>query len=274
MTTPPPRPSSVDLTVAIDHGSPCTFAVAEDFIEDSSFHGDWMSPSQMMLARLDPAALADRERRSGRDLAHLPAVRLDRPMLPGGLHRSLLRRSSAGGFEGSSALPATAVGSVVWAAYGVNRPGVGDDVSRYTSPTAGGLSSFDLHVMVRRCVGIAPGWYRYDSAAHCLRLESASPDWAGFDASFPHQQDLAGFAVCLVYVFVTGRVAFKYGARGWRFGFLDTGHSAQNALLAASSLGIASRPVGGFYDRALASVLDVDGVDEVPLHTVFLGGRG
>ena len=69
------------------------------------------------------------------------------------------------------------------------------------------------------------------------------------------------------------RTRFKYGQRGYRFALLEAGHLVQNVLLAATALDIAAVPVGGFYDRRLADVLMVDGINEAPLYVVPLGGH-
>ena len=67
------------------------------------------------------------------------------------------------------------------------------------------------------------------------------------------------------------RSRFKYGLRGYRFVLLEAGHAAQNLLLAATALGLASVPVGGFYDRELERLLQVDGVNESALYALSLG---
>jgi SagB-type dehydrogenase family enzyme len=265
-----------EFEIALDRGDPELFRLAEDFVEDTSYHRAWMSPSQFLLAQLDADDLLTRQSRSGRDMHHLPAVPLGDPSLPDGLSAWLRARRSATTFASASAISLGELSSVLWAAFGVNAPPAGSQAAplpRHTAPTAGGLASFDLHVLVDQVAGVRPGHYLFDPHRHCLREVSGSFDSGEFAAAFPHRDDLAGFCACFVYVFSTGRLAFKYGSRGWRFGFVDAGHSAQNALLAATAIGLASRPVGGFYDRDLAASLDVDGVDEVPVHAVFLGRR-
>ena len=67
------------------------------------------------------------------------------------------------------------------------------------------------------------------------------------------------------------RSRFKYGLRGYRFALLEAGHVGQNLLLAATALGLAPLPVGGFYDRERRAPAQVDGVNESALYARSLG---
>ena len=45
----------------------------------------------------------------------------------------------------------------------------------------------------------------------------------------------------------------------------------QNMVLAATSLGLTHRPIGGFYDDEVADVIGLDGVNEAPLYILPVG---
>jgi nitroreductase len=47
-------------------------------------------------------------------------------------------------------------------------------------------------------------------------------------------------------------VEAKYGARGGRFLLLEAGHVMQNLCLLSASLGLATVPLGGYFERAIA----------------------
>ena len=51
------------------------------------------------------------------------------------------------------------------------------------------------------------------------------------------------------------------------------GPRRQNILLAATALGLAAVPLGGFYDRRTDAFLGLDGVNESPLYAIALGGE-
>jgi SagB-type dehydrogenase family enzyme len=79
---------------------------------------------------------------------------------------------------------------------------------------------------------------------------------------------------CAVFLTVTAtfwRTRFKYGLRGYRFALLEAGHVVQNALFAATSLGLAAVPLAGFYDSRMDALLGLDGVEESTLYAVAIG---
>ena len=82
---------------------------------------------------------------------------------------------------------------------------------------------------------------------------------------------MAGCAALLLVAAVFGRTRFKYGLRGYRFALLEAGHVGQNVLLAATALGLAAVPLGGYYDRRTDEFLGLDGVNESTLYTVAVG---
>ena len=55
----------------------------------------------------------------------------------------------------------------------------------------------------------------------------------------------------------------KYGDRGLRFLLLEAGHLMQNLCLASASLGLATTPLGGYFEADLAQRLTLPPTDEV-----------
>lgn len=137
--------------------------------------------------------------------------------------------------------------------------GVTGDAGRGPVPSAGGLQALELYLAV-----LAPGWlpagvYHYDRAAHAL---------AGITSSFDRDLVPALFTVdggALVWLIVgdAARVTAKYGTRGLRFLLLEAGHLMQNLCLIGADTGIATVPLGGFFERPLAAVLQLPPGDEL-----------
>ena len=48
--------------------------------------------------------------------------------------------------------------------------------------------------------------------------------------------------------------------------------SIQNAVLAATELGLPALPLGGFYDRLLDRLVGADSLDEAAVHALVIGG--
>lgn len=77
-------------------------------------------------------------------------------------------------------------------------------------------------------------------------------------------------------VFITAifeRSVFKYGDRGYRFIFLEAGHVAQNMNLVCAALGLGCVNIGGFFDREIDDLLDLDGITHSTLYMLALGRK-
>ncbi|MDH7494238.1 MAG: SagB/ThcOx family dehydrogenase, partial [Candidatus Saccharicenans sp.] len=86
-----------------------------------------------------------------------------------------------------------------------------------------------------------------------------------------NQDFLAEASLVLVLTAVFERTTWKYGARGFRYIYLDAGHIAQNAALAAVSLGLGSCPVAAFFDDEINSLLGVNPARESAIYLLAVG---
>lgn len=82
---------------------------------------------------------------------------------------------------------------------------------------------------------------------------------------------LSNASVVFMFTAVMPRVTVKYGTRGHRFALLEAGHITQNLSLCAVDNGLSTLPWGGFYDDAIADLMNIDNVDEIILHCMALG---
>lgn len=144
-------------------------------------------------------------------------------------------------------------------------------------PSAGGVRPTRLLVLPARVPGLDPAVYRYEAEAH--RLRHTAP-FGGLDGTSPYLDpgeivalDPAGVPLWLVVAGHIPAITARYGQRGYRFLLLEAGHLAQNVLLVATALGLRSVPLGAFHDDALAQALDLDGIGDVPLYLLPIGGR-
>jgi SagB-type dehydrogenase family enzyme len=147
------------------------------------------------------------------------------------------------------------------------------DGARRAVPSAGGLYPCEVYVLAFAADGVAPGLYHYDPFRHVLELLRAGGLRAGFLAALPEPASGARCPAALVVSALFRRSRFAFGQRGYRNALLEAGHLVQNLLLAAAALDLAALPVGTFYDRQLAELLALDGVDEAPLYAVPVGAR-
>jgi len=141
-------------------------------------------------------------------------------------------------------------------------------------PSGGGLYPLELYLLARRVESLEPGIYHYAVLPHALEQARALEIPARFTADlFLGQPYAAEAAAIVVLSAVLGRSLWKYGDRGYRYLLLEAGHVAQNLNLTAAALGLGSFNLGGFFDGDLATLLDLDAEQEVPLYAVAVGVR-
>jgi SagB-type dehydrogenase family enzyme len=141
-------------------------------------------------------------------------------------------------------------------------------------PSGGALYPLELYFYSASLQGIPPGFFHYDPARHCITLLQAS-DSPLCMASTVVQPDIVTQAAMIVFVTALfARSTFKYGDRGYRFTLLEAGHFAQNLLLVLQGLGLAGVSIGGFFDREVDKLLQLDGVNHSSLYMIALGKAG
>lgn len=209
--------------------------------------------------------------RAVRRWGHVEPILLPRPELPAvAILEALRARASTRAFA-KSPLPLVALGSLLWAGYGISHES--PDLPLRTVPSGGALYPLELYVLALRIEGLAQGLYHYDPLRHVLEplaQELGEERVAGLTA-YPDLVVPAGALVLVTALF--WRTRFKYALRGYRFALLEAGHVGQNVLLAAAALGAAAVPIGGVFDRRVEELLEIDGVDESLVYAISAGLR-
>jgi SagB-type dehydrogenase family enzyme len=156
------------------------------------------------------------------------------------------------------------------AAYGVTAAGSGGTRLRAV-PSGGALYPLELYLLAAAVDGLGRGLYHFDPLEHDLERVQGAEARERLLGSMIFRDVAEEAAAVVVVTAMFWRTRFKYGLRGYRFALLEAGHVVQNLLLAAGAYGLGAVPIGGFYDRLLASVLGVDGVDEAPVYAACVG---
>jgi SagB-type dehydrogenase family enzyme len=184
------------------------------------------------------------------------------------------RRRSRRDFDGG-AVALDVFSALLHAGYGVTcvLDPEGDRPARMlrSVPSGGALYPLELYVAVVRVGDLEPGLYHFDPLRPGLEVlrSGLSVEELAVLSTYP---DIASSCAVLIFIAaVFGRTRFKYGLRGYRFALLEAGHVAQNLVLAATALGLASVPLGAFFDRRTDAFLRLDGVNESTLYTIALG---
>jgi SagB-type dehydrogenase family enzyme len=138
-------------------------------------------------------------------------------------------------------------------------------------PSSGNLGSVEVFPIVLNVRGVQPGIYQFDTVDHDLALLKAGDfqDWLLENVFY--QREFAFGSVVLVLCSALGRLARKYGDRGYRLALLDVGHVSQNIYLAGAALGLQVCASGGFIDDELDRALGLDGLDMASMLTLIVG---
>lgn len=141
-----------------------------------------------------------------------------------------------------------------------------DDAGHRTAPSAGALYPLEIYLAT------AAGVDHFDPARHVLtRVSDGDPRSALHDAALAQSAVLEA-PVVFVIAAVYARTAGKYGPRAERYVHLEAGHAAQNIVLQAVALGLASVPIGDFDDERVQAALGLP-PDQQPLYLIPVGQR-
>jgi SagB-type dehydrogenase family enzyme len=208
---------------------------------------------------------------------HVPAVELPAPELPTTPFSEIVdaRRSERDFAEAPISLSELA--ALLHAAYGtthtldVAAPGAGPPLR--TVPSGGGLFPLDVYALPWRVEGLRPALYHFDPLRRVLERVRDGDFREQTAAAMVYDDVATGCGVLLLVTAMFWRTRFKYALRGYRFALIESGHLAQNVLLAAVALGLAAVPLGGFFDRRVDELVGIDGVNESSVYAVAVGRR-
>ena len=153
--------------------------------------------------------------------------------------------------------------------YGVTGRGPGE-VRFRSVPSGGALYPLDIYVAAAAVTELDARLHHFDPLRACLEV-LGPVGRSQLEPLTPYPNVVAASSAVVFITATFWRSRFKYGQRGYRFALLEAGHVAQNLLLAATALGLASVPLGGFFDRQVNELLEVDGLHEAALYLIPVG---
>src|SRR5262249_41310128 len=127
----------------------------------------------------------------------------------------------------------------------------------------GGLQALELYLAAFESAWLPAGVYHYDRGGHHLSQLTPDADRKDWEQHVPSLNLVQGGALLWLLVGDGARVANKYGARGLQFLWLEAGHLMQNLCLLSASLGLATVPLGGYFERDIARQLRLPATDQV-----------
>jgi len=137
------------------------------------------------------------------------------------------------------------------------------------SPSAGALYPIELFIAVKRIKGLSPGLYHYSPEDHSIEyLRKDGKLWDRLYRASLWQRWVYDAAAVIIVAGVVDRTRAKYSERGWRYVFMEAGHTSQNLYLMATALGLGTVAVGAFADDEVSEILKVPGTYPLYLQPV------
>ena len=144
-----------------------------------------------------------------------------------------------------------------------------DQTTHRNYPSGGALYPIETYLISSGIPGHAPSVFHYNPTLHALEKLWKVPNDLDFKNIVRHPPDLL-FSSLIVFTSVWKRSSAKYGDFTYTVAMLEAGHMSENAILVATALGLQARPMAGFNDEAILSLLDIDREYEQPVHTITL----
>ena len=157
---------------------------------------------------------------------------------------------------------------LLWAAQGITNA----DYGFRTAPSAGGTYPLEIYLVTRPSgvVGLESGIYRYEPRNHTL-IRIVGGDFSAQLMAAALDQEWVGAApISFVITTIFERTTSKYGERGVRYVWQETGHAAQNMYLQAVALGLGNVVVGGFHDNEVQRILQLSDFEK-PAYVIPVG---
>lgn len=119
------------------------------------------------------------------------------------------------------------------------------------APSAGATYPLELYVAT------ADGVFRYIPDGHKLAKHMSDDVRGNLRRAALGQEMLEQAPAVFIIAADIRRTAGRYGERAKRYVLIEVGHAAQNLLLQAVSLELASVPIGAFDDNAIGEAIDL-----------------
>ncbi len=184
------------------------------------------------------------------------------------LYSLLQERRSERSYK-STTISGSKLSQILWAAQGIT---LATEYHQFrATPSAGGLFPIETYCVINNVKDFKPGVYHYQVPYHSLVLLKEGNYGVELAQAALSQKMLRDSAFNLVWSAMIERSKWKYEQRAYRYIYLDAGHTAQNAALAAVSCGLGSCQVGAFFDEEVNDIIDVDGKNEFAIYLSSFG---
>ena len=159
---------------------------------------------------------------------------------------------------------------LLWCTQGVKK--VIPAATLRTVPSAGARHALETYLLANRVQQLQAGLYRFSSLRHELIQLNIEPGLADrLVEACLGQAFVKTSAATFIWSAVVYRMTWRYGERGYRYLYLDTGHVCQNLYLSAEAVGCGACAIGAFSDDEVNRLLELDGQEQFAIYLAAVG---
>ena len=194
-------------------------------------------------------------------LAARKTIDLPEPKILGkmSVEEAIFRRRSERSFYPNE-LTAGQISQLLWSAQGITDKTWGFRAA----PSAGALYPLYLYILKN------DGVYQYIPDGHKLVQISAEDKRPALVRASLGQAYISEAPLVIVIAGNFRIIEAKYGQRSYRYLNMEIGHAAENIHLQAVALGLASLPIGSFWDDVVAKTLELPETQD-PFYIIPVG---
>lgn len=139
-------------------------------------------------------------------------------------------------------------------------------------PSAGGRYPLEVYLVSKKVNGLEKGVYHYNVKLHTLEvLRKGDYFDSGGIAGEANKMVVEGCSFFIIVTAVYGRTEIKYGKTAYKLILLEAGHLGQNIGLISASLNLGSCFLGGYVDKKVNRLLELNEDKEQSLFMVACG---
>jgi SagB-type dehydrogenase family enzyme len=171
------------------------------------------------------------------------------------------------------ALTLEEVSFLLWAVQGIHRVGKKAPVTYRTVPASGGIHPFETYLVINNVESVHEGLYRYLPLEHkLLFLKQIGSEWlAQLGHACRGQVFVRKGAVVFIWTAIPYRTEWRYANEAHRSIAQASGHVCQNLYLACEAIGAGTCAITAYAQRAMDTLLDVDGEHEFTVYVAPVG---
>lgn len=136
-------------------------------------------------------------------------------------------------------------------------------------PSGGALYPIETYIITTAISEVKPTVFHYNPNSHVLEKLWAVPEEIDLQNTVVTEPKI-GFSTLVVFTSVWRRSSAKYGDFTYLVALMEAGHMAQNLQLVATAMGLKSRPLAGFVDEAVNTMLDIDTDEEQAVYSMII----